>query len=462
MWRESIKEREQRYRKILTQVPELLAEPESPKGELAATLAETNNTNQVCSMIAAYVTGPALYVFVDWVIRSAVKAGQKRLYFLARDGYLMYLAAQIYCKVNDINIDCRYLYCSRYALRIPMYHLNRKDAMEYICRNGIHVTPERILRRSGLDTDLCRRLAIEYFPEWEPDRALNRRELASLQARLSVNDGFWELCASHSKEVCPEVEKYFVKEGLMDEVPYALVDSGWIGSMQKTLGQLLAQIQAGQIPGLTGYYWGLYDLPQDADPADYRAYFFAPWTGEKEKCAFNNNLFEVLFSAPHGMTIGYLDGEPVLGETQNEQVELIRQMEPYLVAYVRQVSERAVDIEATRCRKVIRQLFDVFMCHPIKEEAYHFGEIPFSDDIFVEAEQRLAKPVSEQALQSSYPARKIMHAAGITGRKEIVLPWYEASAVLSKTNTARHLRAYQTYKKLLTQRQERNWRKQHG
>lgn len=541
MWRESTEERKERCRKILAKTPELLAEEdalnvsavlhpiEACAGDADAAQEEAENSgrDEVIRNVAQYVAGPALYVYIDWVIRSAVKAGQTRLYFLARDGYLMYHAAKIYCRINQINIDCRYLYCSRYALRIPMYHLNRKDAMEYICRNGMQITPERILRRSGLEAALCRQLAAEYFPQWKPDQQLSRQELAQLTEQLKTNDAFWELCAAHSRKAYPKAEQYLVQEGLLDDVPYALVDSGWIGSMQKTLGQLLTQIRATRPTAdinevkaekgskapttdhrhsrLFGYYWGLYDLPPGADPADYRAFYFTPASGAAEKIAFNNNLFEVLFSAPHGMTIGfqdlageldshethYLEGSkiknpksfqvnagPILSDTQPEQVNLIRQMEPVMMAYVATVCQKAAEkrqpakadslhgeavasrtreMNDERYRRVIRELFTCLMCQPTRAEAEVFGRVPFSDDIFAETGRNLAEQEPEQVLKSSHPVQKMLLAAGLKKGTETVLPWYEGSAVLSTGNTEKHLNAYLKYKKLLTKRQERNW-----
>ena len=52
---------------------------------------------------------------------------------------------------------------------------------------------------------------------------------------------------------------YLEQEGLLDKEKSALVDSGWVGSMQKTLNMVLNKL--GREETLTGYYWGLYELP---------------------------------------------------------------------------------------------------------------------------------------------------------------------------------------------------------
>ena len=56
------------------------------------------------------VFAPVLLCFVRWVLDEAQKCGIKRLYFLARDGYQMYLVAEEFCKHSRNQIECRYLY----------------------------------------------------------------------------------------------------------------------------------------------------------------------------------------------------------------------------------------------------------------------------------------------------------------------------------------------------------------
>ena len=52
---------------------------------------------------------------------------------------------------------------------------------------------------------------------------------------------------------------YLRQEGLLEPVPWALVDSGWMGTTQETLGQALRLL--GKSGSLRGYYAGLYRGP---------------------------------------------------------------------------------------------------------------------------------------------------------------------------------------------------------
>ena len=59
------------------------------------------------------VTAPVMVSYVWWVLIEAQKRKIDTLYFLARDGYTLYEVAKLFCEKFGIDIDCKYLYCSR-------------------------------------------------------------------------------------------------------------------------------------------------------------------------------------------------------------------------------------------------------------------------------------------------------------------------------------------------------------
>ena len=86
------------------------------------------------------IFAPLMTAFTVWVLREAEARGIKRLYFLSRDGYLLYRTAIRLVKSCKLDIECRYLYCSRYSLRVPMYSENVDEALSHVTRGGIDVT----------------------------------------------------------------------------------------------------------------------------------------------------------------------------------------------------------------------------------------------------------------------------------------------------------------------------------
>ena len=92
------------------------------------------------AVASACVLGPALGSFTQWLLANAMARGVRRLYFLARDGYLMRQAGEILCQTLGLPVDCRYLYCSRYALRLPNFHRDQNQALDFLCRDATGIT----------------------------------------------------------------------------------------------------------------------------------------------------------------------------------------------------------------------------------------------------------------------------------------------------------------------------------
>lgn len=478
MWKDTREARRKRYEGYL-KLCRTLSEPAEALRQSASSQPEELIDVNVCD----YVLSPALHGYILWVLREAAASGKKRLYFLARDGYLMYRTAVILCRELGLPLECRYLCCSRYSLRLPAYHLDHQGALEYICRGGIDVTMRKILDRAGLteeEKNITLAEVNDYFGEvgnkkYDFDEPAAYAELGEIRRGLEHSRKFRQFLETHSREAMPALEGYLLQEGLLDEAPMALVDSGWVGSMQKVLNQVLDFISEKngqrQRKPLEGFYWGLYELPADADPEKYHCYYFTPDSHLQEKVYFSNCLFECVFSAPHGMTLRYAceNGfyRPVFGEISEENRCFIEETEKRMSTYTRELAEqlknRSVDLlKCENDRKAIQKLLGAFMGAPTQEEAERYGRLSFTDDVLEKRGKKLAEPMTEKELCDNHVLRKAMAMLGArrSGVKESA--WYEGSAVNSGSHVGRHLRRYAGYKYLLYLRKRRIWRKNHG
>ena len=185
------------------------------------------------------MTAPVLCRFVWWVLLTAEKKKIRRLYFITRDGYFPYQIAQIFCKSAVFSVECRYLHCSRYALRSAEYHLLGKESLSYLCLGGIGVTFEKVMHRAGLDEKEKNEIEELLGYRERKNVPLSYAELSALKEKLSVCEPFLEKLFAHAEENYPAAVCYLRQEGLFDFIPYAIVDSGWMGSMQKSLSLLL-------------------------------------------------------------------------------------------------------------------------------------------------------------------------------------------------------------------------------
>lgn len=183
------------------------------------------------NITALYVMAPIMCRFVLWVLRQAMEAGKSRLYFLARDGYSMYQTARILCEKWKLPIECRYLYCSRYALRGAEYYLLREESVSYICLGGIDVTFEKMMRRAGLDDAEMQEVARTIGFTKECRQPLSYSSVKALETDLKACSVFVDRLVSHAEEKYVTICGYLKQEGLLDEKDYAVVDSGWVGSM---------------------------------------------------------------------------------------------------------------------------------------------------------------------------------------------------------------------------------------
>ena len=96
--------------------------------------------------IFLHVFAPAAVEFIMWVLDQAVKDKKKRLYFLARDGYLMYHTAQKLSAEYGYDLDLRYLKVSRYSMRMPQYAQMGSGCIDLICSDGIDITDRKSTR----------------------------------------------------------------------------------------------------------------------------------------------------------------------------------------------------------------------------------------------------------------------------------------------------------------------------
>lgn len=448
------KGRIKKYRRYLKREERLYR----PAAELEKRESGVRNEN------AIYVLGPMLDAFVVWVLKNAIESGKKRLYFLARDGYFMYRAARIYAERFSIPIECRYLCCSRYSLRIPMFHMDLKDAMEYICRDSIGVNLTRIMNRAGLDKKEQKKVLEDIGESGQGEVPVPYACLEKVKEKLRHSEVFLSAMIRHSKDAVPALTGYLAQEGLLDGTEDALVDSGWVGSMQKTLNQVLENM--GRKTVLEGYYWGLYELPPKVKREYYHCYYFSPEGQLRRKAGFNNNLFETIFSAPHGMTLGYEVQDrrymPVFDKVSLEREREMESLEKVLCRYVDAaacVTEDIRTISIEREKEILQKIVTLFMSRPSVAEAEGFGNMIFCDDVLEYGDRRLAAEMSGRDLRDNHVISKILVMLGVSKKEIKESAWYEGSAVRYSRHPAWHLIQFEIYKYLLNIRQMWMWRR---
>lgn len=129
-----------------------------------------NKTSSQYDLGACY-GGPLFYDYVSWVINQSIQRGFNRLYFVARDGYILKNMADIIIKKNNYNIQTKYIYGSRDAWRLASILSDKEDISQTIF-NSVEINSiEDLAGAIHLDKDtlqgVCKNIKITNTQEAE-------------------------------------------------------------------------------------------------------------------------------------------------------------------------------------------------------------------------------------------------------------------------------------------------------
>ena len=438
------------------------------------------------------IFAPLMTAFTVWVLREAEARGIKRLYFLSRDGYLPYRTAIRLVKSCKLDIECRYLYCSRYSLRVPMYSENVDEALSHVTRGGIDVTFRKILLRSGFRAEDIPKMQAA-FPDLALDEVIPYSGLKKVRARLAGSSAYKDLLKKRSEEAWEPLCAYFRQEGLLEGIgacdrskeksdrvsarygslgkseragtcdenaeKIGIVDSGWTGTTQKSIAEI--RRRCGIDDPVEGFYFGLFEIPKGSDPERYHSFYFGPKTKLFNKVFFSNSLFEALVRADHGTVSGYRkvktsgkDGEvrysmePILEPCRMNGIA--EKLDQYICKYMNEITDR----EHPGARKIPAEFDGIltpeltgrlkkFMWNPDPDEAEYFGSLPFSDDLLDETEREVAPVFPVRYLKENHLVNRMLTSLGIRKGTVHESAWFEATCVRSaeRTGSSDHARS---------------------
>lgn len=363
---------------------------------------ERSAHEQTVHAVASSLAAPMVFCFAWWLLREVTARKIRRIYFLARDGHIFMEAARELATGWGLDLDIRYLYCSRESLFLPSYQ--RTGAFEqYWIPWGYAgtITLSEVCRRLGiLPEELPDTASAVCQASWyrDPQRVITISELPGLYALLQ-EPALEELIRQRSQPLFEEALDYFRQEGLCDGVPFVVADTGWRGSSQYALSALLHKANQRPPGGLAGYYFGLNRETQLFEndrmqaflfdwrnqPRDYRLYYFI--------------CFEMLFAADHGRTVRYQRHgyrlEPLLADPPDRPVaELVAIHHTQASAFARQ-SAAVINFDEypSELPDVAAELARAFICSPARDESEVYGEWPIASEIGERDFQTMAPPM---------------------------------------------------------------------
>lgn len=389
--------------------------------------------------IADDIISPVLISFVWWVLYCADKKGLKKLYFLSRDGYIMYKIASYFCEYFNIGTECRYLYGSRIAWRIAVYNLISEDEKyKYIFSSGYKITPRIILKRVQFDKEQRFKIYRDIDFYADENQELKAKDLKLFEKKLKSSRLFAEYLHYMSEKQLKDVSGYLNQEGLFDGGDIAIIDSGWTGTIQRNLRQIAEYNMAN--PKITGYYFGLYTHSADIKDGEYNAWYFSPDSRINLMTEFNNNVFECMCATPFDMTCAYsyengrFVPKFITADSFNKEKAGILNL--YIETYVsdffknnKLIFDDYSDKYLSRSRIILQR----FMIHPSEEEARSFGDFRFCDDVSECYGSELAKSIDGNYLKCYNIFMRFIYKFK-AGSNNTDLFWFHGSAALSGIN----------------------------
>lgn len=457
---EEYQKRLEYYRSVLQRNRLHMRAVDSVKQPSAVWAAKSDMTTwHVRAEVFLYVWLPALTEYVEWVLEEAIRNEKRRLYFLARDGYMMYLMAKKLVDTRGIDLDIRYLKISRYSIRSAEYYFAGKAALDTLCVGGIDISFEKIMKRANLTEEEALHIArlAGYTENYRT--VLSYRQLCGLKKELSQIGQLFDYIKQHARNRYNTTVSYLRQEGLLEETSYALVDSGWVGTLQLSLQRVLEHEKAGKVR-LQGYYFGLYARPEGTTAAQYRAFYF----GEKEvlrKIRFSNCLFETVFSAPEGMTCGYRlkeweRQEPVYeaveSDSRNPNADVMEHFAKLLMQYATCYGTADDGMGAVPHKKrvgFVESLLKFMMGKPTQREADAFGELLFCDDVLELQLQPVAAWWDEEELYKQRFFNKILIKMNLKSDILHESGWAEGSITRLGKKAGNHMRQERIYKSFM-------------
>jgi FMN phosphatase YigB (HAD superfamily) len=220
-------------------------------GDRPVPLADGHSTGDPSDLGYA-VYGPMFAGFALWVLQQAIRDGIDELYFLSRDGHIVYRICEIFRGAFSRMPRMKYVYASRRSLNLPSCRSSAD--LKRLLADNFTPSPLRLLlnNRFGLTS------------EEVPASALAKAGFASLDdvADLKVGLPRLELLVD---QLAPQIlqradqerrqmQRYLTCQGLANaDSRKAVIDLGHYGSLQASIAALI------EIERLHGYYFVTYE-----------------------------------------------------------------------------------------------------------------------------------------------------------------------------------------------------------
>lgn len=258
--------------------------------------------------IGSSVGGIILFPYVWWLLQESIKKGISKLYFIARDGYVLKKIADIIIEKYAYEIETYYIYGSRKVWRMSSFSKNNNDLYKFIgWANAGRIKDTRKLAEI---LEIPFEELMKFIPESFLYDGIKLKEflVKELVKELNSNQVFKEYLMKVHKEKRKRVTDYMKQEIDVSGDSFAFVELSGGGFTQGCVADIISDFYDKKIKS---FFFQLYQM-NVMDNCIY--YNFLP------SFLHLGFIVELLCRAPHGQTIGYRkeDGEiiPIIQEDE--------------------------------------------------------------------------------------------------------------------------------------------------
>lgn len=352
--------------------------------------------------IGCRYAAPVLYGYAEWIVGQAEKKNIKRLYSIARDGYLIKQIVDKILACKKINITTHYIYGSRKAWRMPSLSKEHYNLYQMILWS--HINRINTLGELADVIQLPLQDLYSYLPgTFKRNKAeihISSQELEFIALRLSTNEEFRDFHLQRLQNARELAQQYLFQEVDITDDAFAFVDVAGGGLTQ-------------------GCMW---ELIKDRYPKPIRTFFFkidrVNLVRESITYTFmpsfleNNIAIEMLCRAPHGQTEGYVreNGKivPKLGDTESRLLKEhgFYEYEKGIIDFSKNMCEISAKCgkKAGSMRNILLYLRHIAE-EPSKEVLEYFASMPSSESGRQEGNVEYAPRLSEQDIKDIFLKR---------------------------------------------------------
>lgn len=256
--------------------------------------------NDEKAQLGASLAGPILFSYIYWLLDQAQKRGIERLYFIARDGYILKLIADLIIKENNLPIKTKYIYGSRKAWRISALNLDDDELYRQFIQFTMY-EPKKVNQAFGLTKEEFLSILPKNLHNYSTHKPDNR-----LAEYLYENKDVLKFAIEKNKAQKECVINYLKNTIDCTDDKFAFVDLDGSGLTQNCLARLMNNFYDKKIKS---FYYAV-------TPACCRSLNLEKYYYYTLKRGNMGNMLELLTRAPHGQTLKYANQdknfEPIL------------------------------------------------------------------------------------------------------------------------------------------------------